>query len=483
MISQLWRRFRFSLRSKILVPTLCILALVVSCLSVFSAVTVSNHLYATAEKQVDLQAIRLVQHLQEQEQKDYTQSLQQAVVPNLDIAIYVADADSGEYRRLLSTPAKHPLAKQLQRQDSFTQRAHLQDQDGHPLYAVTTFASPNSPAEVAVRLQQSMQETADMVHSAWLSIAAFALVILALASLWLFHYSGHHQLDRLKQRLQAMNQKMKLGQAEEESHTKGLELQVEERTHKLEQAFQELRSLEQAKDSFLSNLSHEMRTPLTSIMAAEEILCEYADNDPESRAEFLAIIRKESQRLLGLLGQLMDLAKLESQALRLQLEVLDLGGLVDDVAAQSFAHHRNQGVAMSVNKAEQAVYCQCDRERISRVLQILLENSFNVAPQNSTLNVSVEAKEQDAQVLLAFEGDTKELRSRLQGNQWGPLTVGLPIADRLIKIHGGSLQLETQAGNAIFVLRLPLRSKAGKEIQAPEHETEHAYAETPSPLS
>ena len=126
-------------------------------------------------------------------------------------------------------------------------------------------------------------------------------------------------------------------------HSRLLEKRVDERTKQLQEAYHDLQALERAKDGFLSSLSHEMRTPLTSIMAACEILSQYADDDPQTRKEFLYIIQHESQTLLTLIGQLLDLAKLEARALQLQVTSSPMDRLITDVLdrVQARANEKN----------------------------------------------------------------------------------------------------------------------------------------------
>lgn len=113
------------------------------------------------------------------------------------------------------------------------------------------------------------------------------------------------------------------------THASELERRVLERTAELERANAALRTLDVAKDTFLSNVTHELRTPLTSIVAAAEILGSHEEVDQTNRREFANIVGHESRRLLGMIEQIIDVAQLEATPVRLTKTRTDLRTLIE----------------------------------------------------------------------------------------------------------------------------------------------------------
>ncbi|MCA8956876.1 MAG: HAMP domain-containing histidine kinase [Planctomycetes bacterium] len=294
----------------------------------------------------------------------------------------------------------------------------------------------------------------------------------------LFAIEGH--LDAIANRLLNTDK-------EHETQIRSLKSRLAERSRMLEQSAQDMQSLEKAKETFLSNLSHEMRTPLTSIMAAEEILSRYADEDPETRREFLEIIQHESVRLLNQIGKLLDLAKLEAKALQLDFAEVDMCRLVENTAAQVFSRKRDRTVALSLTKHTDQALCECDVERIERVLNILVDDAFRGSPHNGTVRVCVFRISDTVKVTVERDaGGTPDANGDLL-DEWSPGTpdagfsVGSPvlgssITHRLVKAHGGTLHHEvTPQGGALVELCLPALARPTARMDAGPRD----YADAP----
>lgn len=250
---------------------------------------------------------------------------------------------------------------------------------------------------------------------------------------------------------------------------------LEERSRMLDLAYLEMQTLDRAKDTFLSNLSHEMRTPLTSIIAAEEILTDYADNDPEARPGFLGIIHSESERLLVLIDELLDLAKIEAKALQLNFEEIDLCQLTEHISAQVFSQNRDRKVALSISKPTEAVRCECDPDRMSRILRGIVEEAFQYSPDLGTVRIGIQTIDSCARIVVEDDAAFSEDRNRDMFGQrdqpgddfmTGSTLFGPAIAKKLAKAHGGTLTQRRSASDGTIVeLTLPIRgTNIGGEI-------------------
>jgi signal transduction histidine kinase len=277
------------------------------------------------------------------------------------------------------------------------------------------------------------------------------------------------EVGQLANHFNRMAARVQETQQEIRRHSDLLEQRVQERTEALAAAYEDLRSLERAKDGFLSSLSHEMRTPLTSIIAAEEILSDYADDNKEAREEFLAIVHQESQNLLAMINQLLDVAKLEAQALRLDLTKVDMRELLREVCSQANKRATDQGVRLQTFLPRTPVSCTCDRDRIHRVIQTLVHNALRFSQPSETIRVTLRTDETAVAVQVIDAAEPRDEDVRLEAVQNIPrggeiisntstgFALGLPISLRLVNAHGGRLSgRRTNKGINVFTVLLPL---------------------------
>jgi signal transduction histidine kinase len=250
----------------------------------------------------------------------------------------------------------------------------------------------------------------------------------------------------------------------------------------LQEAYLDMDSLDRVKDTFLSNLSHEMRTPLTSILAAEEILTNFGDEDPDTRREFLQIIHLESTRLLDLIGKLLDLAKLEAKALQLNYTEVDLGELVGELVsvARGAARCAEGVVRIAADLPGTPLECECDSERVSRVVRSMLENAIRFSPPDGevqvsmrqagdmvTISVTDEASVSVDRFTDLFESVTAYAGAGADPADQRPL-LGYPIAQKLATMHGGTLEHGTHGqGGTVVTLRLPVGVRESKSVPTP----------------
>ncbi len=253
-----------------------------------------------------------------------------------------------------------------------------------------------------------------------------------------------------------------------------LETRLRERSRLLQNAYLDMDSMDRAKDAFLSNISHEMRTPLTSILAAEEILSNFGDEDPHTRKEFLDIIHQESTRLLSLIGKLLDLAKLEAKALQLHHEEVNMNQVVNELIVNTISQHSQGDLDIQIETAPTTTTCECDKERIARILQSMLECAIHHNPAGGPIALRIDHDDQNVSITISDQGEHTPTRFRdmFDGMKAGfddtidnrPF-IGYPIAQKLAAMHGGSLQPAASENGTIVTLTLP-RLQATKPAAA-----------------
>lgn len=231
----------------------------------------------------------------------------------------------------------------------------------------------------------------------------------------------------------------------------------------------ERRRIEQLKDEFVSTVSHELRTPLTSIAGSLGLLSGGAAGPlPEKAARLIQIAQANSQRLVRLINDILDIEKIESGKLRLELAPLDLRVIAERSIEGVQGYARELGVAVILGDAETAPV-RGDADRLIQVVTNLLSNASKFSPAGGTVTVTVDRETRLARLSVIDQGPgiPESFRTRIfskfaqaDGSDTrakGGTGLGLAIAREIAERHGGRLWFESAEGEgATFHLDLPL---------------------------
>jgi hypothetical protein len=299
-------------------------------------------------------------------------------------------------------------------------------------------------------------------------------------------------------RLQSLSQERQraLGETEDELKrlTTTLEDQIEKRTLRLSRALEKLQSLDRAKDEFLSLITHELKTPLTSITACSEALAGQVQLPVETQKKFLSIIQDESMRLTRLINEVLDYSRIavgEFPILRRRINLvrqLERAILISRPAAE-------QKLISLLFKEPSVEYSAlqdvpADPDRIQQVMANLLGNAIKFTPEKGTIIVSVDILRKSilgrfcefARVRIEDNGIGIEpgMRSKVfeRFGQAGKLEhhsegtgLGMPIARGILKGHGGRLWFTSRPNEGTtFYFTLPMDRnfpKAGDDANDP----------------
>ena len=233
----------------------------------------------------------------------------------------------------------------------------------------------------------------------------------------------------------------------------------------LSERFREMAAELQAADvlerNFLMTVSHELRTPLTAIRGHVEALLEGVVEDEEARSYSLEVIRLEAERLERLVGDVLDLAKLDTHRFSLLEEEVDMERLVDRAYSSFGEEARRRGIDYSRSITATPVL-ETDGDRVLQVISNLLANAFRWTPDGGRVGVAL--SQVDGTIRIAVDdsgpGIPQEEQERIFRPFWsrdGQGTgLGLAIASELAAALGGEIELQTQAGKGSrFELVLP----------------------------
>jgi two-component system phosphate regulon sensor histidine kinase PhoR len=227
----------------------------------------------------------------------------------------------------------------------------------------------------------------------------------------------------------------------------------------------EVQRVDQVRRDFLSNVSHELRTPLAAVKALVESLESGAVEGREDTIEFLRRIHQQVDRQTTLVNELLDLSRIESGAIELRPEPLDLAAVLAE--AGSLLRVRAEAGHVRLELPESSgVRVEADRASILRVVSNLLDNAIKFSPPGSTVSAAI----QDEGELVAlsvrdngpgisahalprvFERFYKGDSSRAEAG----VGLGLAIVKHLVRAHGGTVSVESAPGaGATFTVRLP----------------------------
>jgi len=172
-----------------------------------------------------------------------------------------------------------------------------------------------------------------------------------------------------------------------------LERRVKERTREVKDALSDLKRLDEMKDSFLSSVSHELRTPLTSIRSFAEILLQYEYENPETRKEFIEIIKMESDRLTRLINDFLDLSKIEAGMMVYNDAPISLEDLTQKVIKSHEQLFQRKSLRVCLDFPLTLSHVIADRDRVHQVLTNLLANAIKFSPPGGEIRIEAKALE------------------------------------------------------------------------------------------
>ncbi|GIP42604.1 sensor histidine kinase [Paenibacillus sp. J45TS6] len=219
----------------------------------------------------------------------------------------------------------------------------------------------------------------------------------------------------------------------------------------------------QVKDDFISSISHELRTPLTSIKGWNETL-ESGGYDPEETKMGLKIISKETNRLIGLVEELLDFSKLQQNEMKMVKGTVSVREVLQEIMLNVWAKAEQKQIKLRLSAEEEDYLIIGDGNRLKQVFLNVIDNAIKFSHMNTWIDITIK-REQDQVVVIVQDtgiGISEEHLERVKDrfyqvdHQHGGTGLGLAISQQLIELHGGTLQMESELGNGTTVtVKLP----------------------------
>jgi signal transduction histidine kinase len=294
-------------------------------------------------------------------------------------------------------------------------------------------------------------------------VAAIVALLVALA----LGYGGAELFARRIRRLERAADRIAAGELDEPVVDRGADELGE-----LAQAFDRMRGrlaqLDHARREFVANASHELRTPIFSLAGFLELLRD-EDVDDATRAEFLAEMRDQVDRLTRLASDLLDLSRLDAGRVRADREPVDLGGVVNALAAEFTPLARTSGHELVIRTPAMPVLGLADELLVLRIGRVLVENALRHTSPGTPIEISVTSRGETAELAVLDRGPgvatdhaehVFERFYRAEGGVAAGSGLGLAIARELAELMDGAVELDSRPGRTVFTLRLAAATAA-----------------------
>jgi len=284
----------------------------------------------------------------------------------------------------------------------------------------------------------------------WLTVYAYVFYVLAAGLiLWGLRYRG---IRKLKDKFALEQERLHIRQ--------NMELERREA--------EQLREFEQVRINYLTNLSHEFRTPVSLIIAPVEKLIE--QEQCQEKLGQLNLVKRNAKRLLNLVNQLLDFRRLEEQEQKINLTEGEIISFIGEVLESFKDISERRQINFSFTSTLSRFYTVFDKDKIERILFNLLSNAFKFTPKGGRISLSIYHHPASGLRIVVADtgiGMTPEVQEKIftrffQGDNNPAILnqgsgIGLSITLEFVKMHGGTIHVESIPGKgSIFTVQLPL---------------------------
>jgi len=233
------------------------------------------------------------------------------------------------------------------------------------------------------------------------------------------------------------------------------------------EAYSRLQKLDENRTRFISGVSHEIRSPLSSIRSFSEILLNYDDVDESTRKEFLNIINEESERLTQLANEILDLVRMESGKIQWHMDDVDMAEVAKLAVKTMLPLTKDKALSMETSIPENLYLIKGDRNKLLQVMLNLISNALKFTSEGK-ITVGMEEAPDEMKVYVSDTGEGiypeekdkifeefyrigDDLTGRPKGSG-----MGLSISKKIVEAHGGNIWVESRLGKgSTFFFTLP----------------------------
>lgn len=232
----------------------------------------------------------------------------------------------------------------------------------------------------------------------------------------------------------------------------------------------ELKKLERLRSEFVANVSHELKTPLTTIKGFVETLKEGAVRDPANARKFLDIIEKHTARLENLVNDLLTLSSLESKAAELHLEKVRVSSFIHPIAVLFNDRLKNKELNLETDIPEDIPFVNVDHIKMEQVILNLLDNAIKFTPAAGAIKIETAVADDHVRIDVKDTGIGIEAAhlpriferfyrvDKGRSREMGGTGLGLSIVKHIVQQHGGRVAVQSTPGQGtVFSVFLPVK--------------------------
>lgn len=243
----------------------------------------------------------------------------------------------------------------------------------------------------------------------------------------------------------------------------------------------EREKIERDRRQFVSNVSHELRTPLTSVRSYSEALSDGALEDPKLAREFLDVIQRETDRMIRMISDLLNLSRMDSNRQEMNLELIDLSRLVDHILDRfdmmlSSEEYANKDYKILRELSDKPIWVEADQDRLTQIIDNILNNAIKYSPDGGNVTVRLMTTHNEALLSIQDQGlgipqkaiphiferfyRVDKARSREQGGTG----LGLAIAKEVVERLNGRIWVNSiENKGSSFYISLPYDPTIGED--------------------
>ena len=230
-----------------------------------------------------------------------------------------------------------------------------------------------------------------------------------------------------------------------------------------------------AKSEFIANMSHELRTPLNAVIGFSEMLRAKASNDPDRVREYAGYINEAAEHLLALISSILDVSKIQAGKLQVERARIDPGPIVRSCLLITEAKAKEKGISVSASLPDgpQSVYA--DPLRLKQVLINLMSNAVKFTPDNGQVTISLSPHPGGMMRIEITDNGVGMTASEVEmalrpfgqvdqgfNKKYEGTGLGLPISAALVRLHGGTMTVESEKDKGTRVTVLLPKSEPGR---------------------
>ncbi len=228
--------------------------------------------------------------------------------------------------------------------------------------------------------------------------------------------------------------------------------------------------LEKMRRDFIANVSHELKTPITSVKSYSETMLEMGEMDNETSEYFLKVINSEADRMSALVNDLLQLSALDAGKITLKIEKYSLNKMFENILRRFDMQIKKENMTYSLKLPEEEVLAEFDYDRIEQVISNLLTNAIKYSEAGSKIEVILNRNYNVAEIIVKDNGigipkkDLAKLFNRFyrveksRQRKAGGSGLGLSIVKQILNLHHADIRVESKLGEgSSFIVSLPLK--------------------------